>query len=64
MFVYWLDTKGVLFLSTSSNLIQRFGLDVTLNCGGKAKIIPISFVQWKAIMLWTLKFGVIFQFQN
>ena len=43
--VHWLDTKGVLFLSTSSNPVQRFNLEVTWNCGSDAKIIPTSPVQ-------------------
>ena len=43
--VHCLDTKGVSFLSTSSNLVQRYGLQVTWNCGGEPTIIPTSPMQ-------------------
>ena len=40
--IHWLDTKEVSFLSTSANRVQRYGLDVSQNCGGQAKTIPTS----------------------
>ena len=43
--IHWLDTKGVLFLSTSANPVQRYGLQVRRNSGGQSRSIPSSLVQ-------------------
>ena len=43
--MHWLDTKGVSFLSISTNYNQRFELDVSRNCGREQRVIPTSPVQ-------------------
>ena len=40
--VHWLDTKGVSFLSTSANPVERFGMNVSRNYGRDLKVIPTT----------------------